>query len=211
MNKKCVIVLAYIENYDEDFILSHVKAADYVICADAGQDFALKLGFTPDIVIGDFDSTKTHARLDCPYITYPIEKDITDAEACVLHCLDVGIKDITFLGGIGGRLDHTLGALSLLLKFHEDLSRVRLIDKRNQIEVLSNGSITLAKDPSYRFFSIVPVDSEISGVSITGAKYPLDNVSMVRASTLGISNEFEDDEVTITISDGLAYIIRSND
>lgn len=211
MSKNCTVVLAFIENYDKEFILEHVKAADYVVCADAGQQIAKKYDFIPDVVIGDFDSTTEDIKLDCKYITYPVEKDITDAEACVLHCIDEGVDDITFLGGMGGRLDHTLGALSLLIKFKDDMKRIRLIDKRNQIEILENGSITIEKDSSYRFFSIVPVYESISGVSIEGAKYPLDNVTMVKASTLGISNEIEADKAKVTIADGIAYIIRSSD
>ncbi len=211
MGKSCTVVLAFIENYDKEFIMKYVESADYVICADAGQKLAAKYGFTPDVVIGDFDSTDVQIHLNCKYITYPVEKDITDAEACVLHCIDEGIDNITFLGGIGGRLDHTLGALSLLVKFKSQVERITLIDKRNQIELLENASLTFAKDLNYRFFSIVPVYEEIHGVTITGAKYPLTDVSMVKASTLGISNEIVSDEATITIKDGLAYIIRSND
>lgn len=211
MDRTATVILAFIENYDRDFLMHYVNNSSYIICADAGQSIAAANDIEPDCVIGDFDSTKEDVRFDCKYISYPVEKDITDAEACVLHCIDEGITDINFIGGIGGRLDHTLGALSLLIKFKDNLGRIRLIDKCNQIELLENGSIIIEKDPAYRFFSIVPVYEKISGVSICGAKYPLDNVEMKKASTLGISNEVIDDYAKVTINDGLAYIIRSSD
>ncbi len=211
MKTKAVVILAYVENYDKEFLIDCIKDSDYIICADGGQTIAHKHGITPDCVIGDFDSTIESPAFDCRYITYPVEKDITDAEACVLHCIDEGITEITFIGGIGGRLDHTLGALSLLVKFKDQVGRIRLVDKRNQVELLENGSILIESDPAYRFFSIVPVYEKISGVSIKGAKYPLNNVEMFKASTLGISNEVLSDEAVVNINDGLAYIIRSSD
>ena len=211
MIKKATVILAYIENYDRDFLLKHCDTADIVICADAGQSIAKANNIQPDCVIGDFDSTKEEIRLDCKYITYPVEKDITDAEACVLYCLDEGVDDITFLGGIGGRLVHTLGALSLLLKFKDNLSGIRLVDKKNTVEILENGSLSIENDPTYRFFSIVPVFEKIDGVYVSGAKYPLENASMVKASTLGISNEVDGCCAEVSIGDGAAYIIRSSD
>lgn len=211
MNKSCTVLLAYIENYDQEFIQKMVDASDYLICADAGQVIAQKFGIKPDCVIGDFDSTDEEVHFDCKYITYPVEKDITDAEACVLHCIDEGIDDVCFLGGIGGRLDHTLGALSLLVKYKDAVGRMRLVDKKNSVELLENGSMIIEADEMYRFFSVIPVYEKISGVSISGAKYPLDSVEMVKASTLGISNEVADSEAVVSIENGLAYIVRSSD
>ena len=41
---------------DHAYIKSKIKPDDYIICADAGYDHAVKMGIEPNILIGDFDS-----------------------------------------------------------------------------------------------------------------------------------------------------------
>lgn len=211
MYENCVVILPYIENYDRIWIQKLASSADYIICADGGQVVASRNGITPNVVIGDFDSTKEIIKLDCKYITYPSEKDLTDAEACVIHALEIGARKIIFVGGMGGRLDHTLGALALPVKYNKDGISIEYIDKSNHVRLLENGSITIDKSDNYKYFSVIPAYANASGVSIKGAKYPLDNVILERASTLGISNEIIAEKCQISVTKGSIYIIESND
>jgi len=211
MNRKCLILLSYIEHSDDDFVQDLAMNADYIIAADGGQMKARTFGLRPDCVIGDFDSTDTDETFDCLYITYPAEKNLTDTEACIRHALERGYHDITILGGIGGRLDHTLGNIAMLLCFTDDETHIRFIDRKNSMELIRNESIELVRDPDYRYFALVPVDEKASGVSISGAKYDLSDAVLSRASTLGISNEFKEDHVRITVTDGTLLIVRSSD
>ncbi len=209
--KTCTILLSYIERWTPEYIRAQCAGADLIVCADAGQKIARKSGIEPDIVIGDFDSTGEFIRFDCPYITYPVEKDLTDTEACLEYVTERGYEDIRLIGGIGGRLDHTLGNLALLLRFYAPGRRIRLIDPVNSAEFLQSGSLVLPKDPSLRFFSLVPVDEQASGVTITGAKYGLKNGVVRRASTMGISNEVTDEEAVVSVGTGGVFVIRSQD
>ena len=86
---------------------------DYVIAADRGYDSLMAYGVTPDLVVGDFDSlgyTPQH-----PNVTQlPAEKDDTDMVFALRRGLELGYRRFVLLGGLGGRLEHTLGNLQLL-------------------------------------------------------------------------------------------------
>ena len=55
-------------------------------------------------------------------IRYPVEKDETDLELSLDFALGEGVREILILAPFGGRLDQTLGNLSLLNR--EDLRGV---------------------------------------------------------------------------------------
>lgn len=210
MSKKCLIILSYV-NYPSDQLLYQLtEEADYIICADGGQMIARNYNILPDVVIGDFDSTSIDEKFDCLYITYPAEKDITDAEASLNHAVEMGCDDVTCYGGIGGRLDHMLGNISILSKYSEKM-KLRFLDDRNYLTMVTNGSIVLPKSLRYHYFGVVPLDREARGVTISGAKYQLSNVDMKRASTLGISNEVSGDAARVSVKKGSLLIARSSD
>lgn len=210
MSKKCLIILSYV-NYPSDQLLYQLtEEADYIICADGGQMIARNYNILPDVVIGDFDSTSIDEKFDCLYITYPAEKDITDAEASLNHAVEMGCDDVTCYGGIGGRLDHMLGNISILSKYSEKM-KLRFLDDRNYLTMVTNGSIVLPKSLRYHYFGVVPYDREAKGVTISGAKYQLSNVDMKRASTLGISNEVSGDAARVSVKKGSLLIARSSD
>jgi thiamine pyrophosphokinase len=213
MAENCLIILSYIEDLDRSQALSMAEEADYIICADGGQTVARKLGIRPDCVIGDFDSTFDTEEFDCLYITYPAEKDLTDTEAALGHASEIGAKKVRILGGIGGRLDHTMGNVSLLLKYSDSGMDVEFTDSMNSMRLLSNCSYSFIPDPRFRYFALCSLDDTAEGVTVTGAKYPLDDFTLRRDTTLGISNEFAagSSEVTVTVRNGRILLIRSSD
>lgn len=209
--KNCLIILSYIEYLNKDQLKSIAYKSDYIICADGGQDVARRLGIKPDCVIGDFDSSNHQKIFDCEYITYPVEKSLTDAEACLNYALEQKYNNIIFYGGMGGRFDHTLGALSLLIQGSKSFARVRLIDAKNIVEVIRNTSVTLHKLSNYNYFGVIPVYECAHGVSISGAKYTLDNCDMYKDKTLGIGNEIEGESALISVREGSLFITRSKE
>ena len=211
MPRTALIIVSYVDALDEKDLLTLSSEADYVICADGGQMIASALGIRPDCVIGDFDSTTELIEMDCLTITYPIEKDITDSEAALLHAEEAGCTDVLVYGGIGGRLDHTLGNLALLERFKDSFDSLRFKDHRNEVRLLRNETVTITKDPQYHFFGLAVLDKDTPQVTIRGAHYNLDAYPLPRATTRGISNEVEEDTASITIEGGSAFLVRSSD
>ena len=69
---------------------------------------------TPNLIVGDFDSYE-NPHLDIETIVLPCEKDDTDAAFAVKEALKRGFQDFLLVGMIGGRLDHVLGNVPLML------------------------------------------------------------------------------------------------
>lgn len=211
MQNTCLILLSYMECVTPDMAQELAETADYIIAADGGQNRAREFGLQPDCVIGDFDSTTLNEDFDCIYITYPAEKDLTDTEAALTHALEKGCRNVILLGGMGGRLDHTMGNIGLLDKYYSFFDHMEFIDGKNRMELLKDSGRTLKRDVRYKYFGLVSLNAEASGIDIRGAKYELTGASLERASTLGVSNEFKEDTVEICVQKGTLLIVRSAD
>ena len=211
MQNTCLILLSYMECVTPDMAQELAESADYIIAADGGQNRAREFGLQPDCVIGDFDSTTLNEDFDCLYITYPAEKDLTDTEAALTHALEKGCRNVILLGGMGGRLDHTMGNIGLLDKYCNSFDHMEFIDGKNRMELLKDSGRTLKRDARYKYFGLVSLNAEASGIDIRGAKYELTGASLERASTLGVSNEFSEDPVEICVREGTLLIVRSAD
>ena len=186
---------------------------DYMICADGGLDSALALGLSPDVVIGDGDSshitTKTIIDTRIERITLPREKDETDLEAAVRLGLDRGFKDFCLTGCTGGRLDHFLSALFLLEFLAENNAKGRIADADNEI-ILYSAPVLFSPPHGFRYFSVIPLDETLRGVCVSGAKYGLENATLKRGASLPVSNEFlPGTAAKIEIGQGKAFVIRS--
>ena len=211
MQNTCLILLSYMECVTPDMAQDLAETADYIIAADGGQNRAREFGLQPDCVIGDFDSTTLDEDFDCIYITYPAEKDLTDTEAALTHALEKGCRNVILLGGMGARLDHTMGNIGLLDKYYSSFDHMEFIDGKNRMELLKDSGRTLKRDARYKYFGLVSLNAEASGIDIRGAKYELTGASLERASTLGVSNEFSEDTVEICVQEGILLIVRSAD
>ena len=211
MQNTCLILLSYMECVTPDMAQELAETADYIIAADGGQNRAREFGLQPDCVIGDFDSTTLNEDFDCLYITYPAEKDLTDTEAALTHALEKGCRNVILLGGMGGRLDHTMGNIGLLDKYYNSFDHMEFIDGKNRMELLKDSGRTLKRDARYKYFGLVSLNAEASGIDIRGAKYELTGASLERASTLGVSNEVREDTVDIDVREGTLLMVRAAD
>ncbi len=186
------------------YIKEYIKDGDFVICADSGYDRAKEWGITPDVVLGDMDSTK-EAGYPEDTIVYPARKDFTDSELAVMFAQEHGYKKALLFGMVGTRLDHSLANLTLLPRFED----AAIINANNEIYFVKK-SITLSGNPGDTI-SIVPYPGDISGVTTLGLDYPLSDGKIEAGTTLGISNVMTEKECTITLGEGTAFVIRSKD
>ena len=149
------------------------------IAADSGVETAFWLGVTPDVLIGDFDSAdlsgeKGERVKNIKKIRHPAQKDDTDSMLAVKYALELGCKNITLIGGLDSRIDHTLANLCCL-KYIKNRGAAGYItngyNKITYMENMENSRLTVYRN--YRYVSIVPTDQKICGVTLTGFKYPL--------------------------------------
>lgn len=72
--------------------------------------------------------------------------------------------------------------------------------------------LNILRDCTYGdYISLVPVGGPVIGLTITGAEYPLTNANLTGDNSLGISNQFSDDEITISFRYGDLLVIESRD
>ncbi|MBE6550100.1 MAG: thiamine diphosphokinase [Ruminococcaceae bacterium] len=192
-------------------ITEKAKAGDLKIAADGGYKNALRLGVKVDILLGDFDSVgeyKTDENVEI--IKVPAEKDFTDTQLAVETAIERGADEIVIIGGLSGRLDHTLSNISIL----EDLSTRRvhalITDGNNRIRFINSTSTLIAKS-GYKYVSILLASEKAKGVSAEGCKYPLKNAKLQRNVQYAISNEIDGNCALISVRKGSVYIVESKD
>lgn len=204
------LIIAGAPEFDIELIKERSQKSDLIICADKGYSYARRAGVTPDIVIGDFDSCTDEISGDFEIIKLNADKDFTDTLICADKALEKGCKDITILSAVGGRLDHTLANLYLLSYISDNGGRGVLLSKKERIELLTEGT-TVFSGYNTLTFSLFPFGSDSVTLSLSGAKYELDDFCMKSSVPVGVSNIFDYDKCEIKITDGSALIIINLD
>lgn len=185
-----------------------VRQEDVLICADGGRRTAEALGLRPDWYVGDNDSGGHPDGL--PAMLLPPEKDVSDMEMAVEKAFELGYRSLILTGCTGGRADHHLANIGLLEQIYARGGSGMLIDEMNEIRFLTAGTYEVENRPFYRFIGIIPLDAALTGVTLTGVKYPLERFELHRWSTRSISNEIlPHEKASIRIESGCALLIRS--
>ncbi len=213
---RCFIITSYL-NGNLSSILNgdlsssfHKKNGDFIICADNGYSFAKDNGIIPDVIIGDFDSIKIDLPSDIETITLPIEKDVTDTLACVKYAINKGFKEIIIIGGIGGRLDHTMANLQCLLYGRSLGIAITLLDSNNIVTLHFPSEITIKKEENFKL-SLFSFSDVCEGITTNGLKYKLVDDKLSQGFPLGISNEFTDEVASVRFETGILLLILSKD
>lgn len=203
--KRCVIVGgADIENYDA--VCRKIRNDDYFIYCDCGLRHMEKLGVAPNLIVGDFDSHE-NPNLSVETIVLPCEKDDTDTFFAAKEAVKRGFDDFILIGTVGGRLDHTLGNVSVLLYLFSLGKNAEMIDDFSEMQIV--GDKTVFVDSSYSYFSLLNITGEAEGITEKNVKYPLENAKITCEYQYGISNEVLPGKTAeITVEKGKALLIK---
>ena len=162
-----------------------------------------------DILLGDFDSYTDKLPDDVKILKVPAEKDFTDTQMAIDEALARGADELVIVGGLGGRLDHTLSNLSILAELWKMRVHTVMTDGFNRVRYI-NGSSTLIARSGFKYVSIIALSEKLKGVSIEGCKYPLQNATLTRsAPSLSVSNEIVGNCALISLKKGECFIIES--
>ena len=183
---------------------SCLRRADLTIAADRGLEAFCDAGLIPDLLLGDMDSVDK-AVLECMDLhtqieRLPCEKDDTDG----VHALDVaiarGAQRITILGALGGRMDHAMANLMLLVRAHRHGVTAEILDEKVRIaRVCGEAMLHGAKGDTV---SLLPA-GEASGVTLEGFYYHASEpLSFDFAYPLGVSNVVTEDSARVAVERG---------
>jgi thiamine pyrophosphokinase len=164
-----------------------IRTADFIICCDGALRKFLRNSKAifgeerlPDKVIGDMDSLSANLRKKYADIIVQIDEqehnDQTKAVRWVLGNI-ADIDHIYILGSTGGRADHTIGNLSLLMEY------TRMFDLgETTIEAVTDQETFFAVNDTIEFdcgigrqVSIFSPDNSLK-IGSTGLEYPTDEV-----------------------------------
>ena len=179
---------------------------DYVIAADRGFDSLMAYGVTPNLAVGDFDSLG-HRPSHPNVIQLPAEKDDTDMVYAIRKGLELGYRRFVLLGGVGGRLEHTLGNLQLLdwLAIHG--AQGFLAGEKTAATCLRDGK-SISFPPSMAgYLSVFCNSGAAEGVTLSGLKYPLEDYTLTGDFPLGVSNQFLGVEASVSVERGSLLLI----
>jgi thiamine pyrophosphokinase len=210
MGAKEVILFGSSPCSDWSFLAPLKARQPDVICADGGVNLARQAGLTITGYVGDGDSGG-EAPAGVPKVLLPRVKDVTDLEQALLWALEQGYRTITMTGCTGGRQDHHLINMTLLETAARRGAEARIVDERNEIRCLI-GPVSVQVDATgWQYFGLVPLDSEIRGVSIHHARYVLENAVLHRGSTLSVSNEPAAGMLEIKVDSGTLLLVLTKE
>lgn len=188
---------------------------DLRIAADGGYLHARRLGEQIDLLVGDFDSLGSTAAAEVEaaggeVLRVPAEKDETDTQLAVREAVKRGADEMVIIGGLSGRLDHTLSNLAILESLWEHRVGAYITDGRNRARFVKNDSLLIANE-GFRYLALIAVDEKCKGVSAEGVKYPLQGATLCRKNQYAVSNEILGPAALVSVKKGRMFVIESND
>jgi len=211
--KKRIVIIAGARIRDLEWLRRELKTAGpgAIICADGGARYARLLGETPALIVGDMDSLTGRLRRffterGVLFAAYPARKDETDTWLALERAIAMGAAEVTILGALGQRLDHTLANIGLLLLGSERGVRVTLRDEDCEIfTVKRRATVQGEKGQTVSLFAL---GGEARGVTLAGFEYPLTDAVMTPSRPYGISNRLAAAAGRIQVQEGCLLVIH---
>ena len=194
-----VYLVSYCDDSDIKYLKSRLDSDDIVVGVDQGI-----AGLTANNVpfqygIGDFDSFDECLLSDSiKIIKLDREKDCTDLEYAVHYFAK---HEICIINNLQGRIDHTLAALSLL----ESYDNTYIMSAKQEIHLAKKHFS--ANLPIGTTISLIPISEQVKNIKTQGLYYPLENETLYRKKSRGISNKNVDNFIDILFLDGELLIV----
>lgn len=188
------------------------KNFDFIIASDHGLEALNVCKIIPNYIIGDFDSIDNNLLQnysDTEIVRLNPEKDYTDTHMALKKAIEIRSQKIVILGATGSRIDHLIGNIHILKEALENNIDCKLVDSNNEIFLINKDSY-IKKDTHFKYISLIPLTTTVTGITLKGFKYSLNNACLRIGHSIGISNEQISDGI-INIDEGILIIIRSKD
>lgn len=181
-----------------------------VLAADSGMRHAAGLGVVPELWLGDFDSTDEALAGQYAHVerqVFPVAKNMTDGELALHEAYERGATEVILAGAFGGeRTDHTFLHLSMAVAQTHKGRKFFLSSGHEEATPLNYGKTDFDL-PEDTLFSILGFET-LTGLSIFGAEWPLDDVTVPFGSSLTLSNRVKE-TLTVTLETGTAILVAS--
>lgn len=118
-DKTYCVILASGEQPTHDIPVRLLQEAPYLVCCDG----AIRHSDRADAVVGDGDSIPSWARNEYEGIFHQEDEQAdNDLTKATRFCIGKGFRRMVYLGATGLREDHTMGNISLLMRYAGEMS-----------------------------------------------------------------------------------------
>lgn len=181
-----------------------------IVAADGGVRHARALGLTVEAWVGDEDSADPADLAHFPELSrhdHPQAKAASDGELALQLAMDLGGTDILLCGLAGGpRSDHVLFNMGLLLRAHAPGHRHVEADNGTERHLVLTqgdaGGVMIEAGATFSIFGF----TDLQGLTVSGARWPLDQVDVPFGSTRTLSN-VSVNKTEISLCHGFALVI----
>jgi thiamine pyrophosphokinase len=189
-----------------------------IVALDAAADKLARIGITPHILLGDFDSdSETHAQYwgihktfaelsdnETPYtgnfgvtIVPRKNQDLTDLVKAIHYCDEQHAGSITIICALGGRLDHQETALRSLRTQYKTDRQLLLHTEQQTICFARDEQIIIKGIPGDKCGILAYPEGMIT---TEGLEYDVDNYALTFGFSESIANSLKSSSAAITVS-----------
>jgi thiamine pyrophosphokinase len=212
VHQKIIIVSG---GFLDDPVFFHKKIKEMedvlIICCDGGARHFQNSAIKPDVIIGDMDSIDTaqladYSAQNLKIIKHPANKDFSDTELALDYALNLKPQEIFIWCALGGRIDHTLANVFLICRGHEKGIRTFLVDEYCEVFVLDKKATFIKeKGKTVSFLALTP---EVTGITLAGFLYPMENGTLKMGESRGISNVINEARAIISAVSGKLLVVK---
>jgi thiamine pyrophosphokinase len=189
-----------------------IRPDDLLIAADGGARHVVGMGLIPSVLIGDFDSINDEeldkfSRAGASLYHHPPEKNETDLELALDYALKTGCAPILILGAYGGRLDQSLGILSLISSPACIAANVRVDDGQTEAFFIDKQAEISGKPGDT--VSLLAWGNPAEGITTENLQYPLNAETLSPHRTRGVSNLMTAEKASVSLKSGLLLCVHT--
>lgn len=196
-----------------DFFMKCLTQVDnrLLICCDGGARHLAASGLLPDVLVGDMDSIEPlqqmqYERQGVKIIRHPVEKDFTDTALALEYALSLEPQSIQIWGALGGRIDHAMANVHLLLTGKYLGVKTCLLDEFCEVFVAQTD--VHFENAVGCVVSLLALSPQVEGITLHGFAYPMTDGVLTLPESRGISNVVLKDPAGIHVRSGDSAAIR---
>jgi len=192
-------ILADGERMEHELPLRLLKEAPYVCCCDGAAAHCDRA----DAVVGDGDSIPDNLREKFKAVFHRVsEQEDNDLTKATRFCLEKGFRRLVYLGTTGRREDHTIGNLTLMVRYRQEMGVEPLLATNYGWFVCTEGTAEFESFPGQQ---VSLFNFGFSHIEAQGLRY---GTYAYRQLWQGTLNEAESERFTI-VTDGPMLLFRT--
>jgi len=198
---------------DTGFLADQIIRTDdpVIICTDGAAERMREIGRVPHMIVGDMDSIRLETlshfeEKGSRIVRHPERKDETDTQIALECAFEMAPERIRIFGALGGRIDHALANISLLVMCVERGIDTKIVDEGCELFVINDSCAIEGRKGDT--VSLLPLSSDVRGITLDGFEYPLESAIMEIGVPYGISNRLNGTTGTISVDSGYLLVIH---